>query len=122
MLQEQFSILAANTTLRWTIAHDKGNIDLQKEEIYVGTDIVIGMPKRLQEIYFKNSLNMNKIKLFVIDDAEKMVAQGYQGPIDRLGESVTKCQHLVFTNDLNEKVERLTEKFMEKAIVVEVED
>lgn len=120
-IAEQFSVLAEYTDLRWAIAHERGDIDLQKEEIYVGTDIVIGTPKRLQEIYFKNSLNLNKIKLFIIDDAEKMVAQGMQGPIDRMGESITKCQHLVFTNNLNERVERLTEKFMEKAIVVEIE-
>ena len=67
-------------------------------------------------------INLNKIKLFVIDDAEMVIKHGLQGQIDRLALSLPKCQHLVFTNDLTPKIEKLIEKFIVAPIVIEVEE
>lgn len=119
---EQFKLLSYNTDLRAEAVFESGKIDKQTEAIYFGTDIVIGTPKRVMEIYFKKNFNLNKIKLFVIDDAEMMIKISAQGHIDRLALSLPKCQHLVFANELNEKVEKLIEKFIISPIVVEVEE
>ena len=66
------------------------------------------------------NLNLNKIKLFVIDDAETMPKISAQGHIDRLALSLPKCQHLVFTDGLNEKVEKLIKKFIIAPQIIEV--
>lgn len=120
-MKEQFKLLSYNTNLRAEVAFEGGKIDAQTEAIYFGTDIVIGTAKRVLEIYFRKNFNLNKIKLFVIDDAEMVIKNGLQGQIDRLALSLPKCQHLVFTNELNAKIERLIEKFIVAPIVVEVE-
>lgn len=119
---EQFKLLSYNTDLRAEAVFEGGKIDKQTEAIYFGTDIVIGTPKRVMEIYFKKNFNLNKIKLFVIDDAEMMIKISAQGHIDRLALSLPKCQHLVFGNEFSEKVEKLIEKFIIAPIVVEVEE
>ena len=97
-------------------------LDSQIEAIYKGTDIVIGTPKRLLDIYFRNNFNLNKIKLFAIDDAEMMIKNAWQGQIDRLGLSLPKCQHLVFTNQLTDRVEKLIEKFIVSPFIIEVKE
>lgn len=107
-----FKDLTQDSDLRIELAYDEGKIQEQNEAIYAGTDLVIGTPKRVLEIYFNKNLNINKLKLFVIDDAELMIKHAWQGQIDRLGLSLPKCQHLVFTESLNEKVEKLIHKFM----------
>jgi ATP-dependent RNA helicase RhlE len=119
-MQEQFNLLKRNTDLRSQTAFEEGKIEQQNEDIYAGTDVVIGTPKRVLEIYFSKNLNLNKIKLFVIDDAELMIKHGYQGPIDRIGLSLPKCQHLVFTNELTEKVQKLISKFIIAPQIIEV--
>jgi hypothetical protein len=48
----------------------------------------------------------------VIDDAEMIIKNALHGQIDRLALSLPKCQHLVFTNDLTPKIEKLIEKFI----------
>lgn len=121
-MKEQFKLFSNNTNLRAEVAFEGGKIDAQTEAIYFGTDIVIGTAKRVLEIYFRKNFNLNKIKLFVIDDAEMVIKNGLQGQIDRLALSLPKCQHLVFTNELNAKIERLIEKFIVAPIVVEVEN
>lgn len=121
-MKEQFKLFSHNTDLRAEVAFEGGKIDAQTEAIYFGTDIVIGTAKRVLEIYFRKNFNLNKIKLFVIDDAEMIIKNGLQGQIDRLALSLPKCQHLVFTNELNAKIERLIEKFIVAPIIVEVEE
>ncbi len=118
---EQFTLLKKNTDLRFELAFEEGKIQKQSQDIYVGTDIVIGTPKRVLEIYFSKNLNLNKIKLFIIDDPELMIKNAYQGEIDRLGLSLPKCQHLVFTTELTDKVQRLISKFIIAPQVIEVE-
>ena len=120
-MKEQFKLFAYGTDLRAEVAFEGGKIDAQTEAIYFGTDIVIGTPKRVLEIYFRKNFNLNKIKFFAIDDAEMVIKNSLQGQIDRLALSLPKCQHLVFTNELNAKIERLIEKFIIAPIIVEVE-
>jgi ATP-dependent RNA helicase RhlE len=51
-----------------------------------------------------------------------MIKNRWQGQIDRLALSLPKCQHLVFTNELNEKIEKLISKFIINPQIIEVED
>jgi ATP-dependent RNA helicase RhlE len=121
-MKKQFELLANNTDLRAECAFDEGKINEQNEAIYSGTDIVFGTPKRVLEIYFNKNLNLNKIKLFVIDDAEMMIKNSWQGQIDRLGLSLPKCQHLIFTTQLDEKIMKLIHKFIVAPQIVEVKN
>lgn len=121
-MKDQFRLFSHQTDLRAEVVFEGGKIDAQTEAIYFGTDIVIGTAKRVLEIYFRKNFNLNKIKLFVIDDAEMVIKNGLQGQIDRLALSLPKCQHLVFTNELTPKIEKLIEKFIIAPIIVEVEE
>lgn len=120
-MQEQFMLLGRNTSLRYKLATDGGKIKQQFEDIYFGADVVIGNTKRVMEIYLRYNLNINKLKLFIIDDAEAQVKQALQGHIDRLSQSLPKCQHLVFANELNAKIEKMASTFMINPQVVEIE-
>jgi ATP-dependent RNA helicase RhlE len=119
-LHEQFNLYIAETDLRIISVFEEGKIDAQTVEIYRGCDIVIGTAKRIMEIYFKRTLNINKIKLFVIDDAESIIANAWHGQVDRLGESLPKCQHLVFTKQYTAKIEKLIHKFIVAPHIFEI--
>ncbi len=119
-MKEQFLLFSKETSLRVECAFEEGKINEQNEAIYAGTDLVIGTPKRVLEIYFNKNLNLNKIRLFVIDDAEAMIKHSWQGQIDRLGLSLPKCQHLVFTNEYNDKIEKLIHKFIVAPNIVDI--
>jgi ATP-dependent RNA helicase RhlE len=120
-MKELFLQLAEDTDLRTVAAFDEGKLEEQNRDIYFGTDLVIGTPKRILELYLTRNLNLNKLKLFVIDDTELMVKNSWQGQIDRLGLSLPKCQRLFFTSDLNEKVQKLVDKFTNAPQVIEIE-
>lgn len=112
--------VAKHNGLRVNFAFDNDNIDTQSIKIYEGTDILIGSPKRLLDLYFSKSLNISKIKLFVIDDAELIIKNSWQGQTDRLTQSLPKCQHLVFAGEINDKTRALAHKLTVAPHVVEL--
>lgn len=121
-LEEQFRLFSSNTDLRINTAFEDGDMDDQNIAIYEGTDILLGTAKRILDLYFANCLNLSKLNLFVMDDPELSIKNSWQGQVDRLLISLPKCQHVVFTADLNEKVEKLIFKFMVAPNIVEIED
>ena len=120
-MKELFMQLAEDTDLRTVAAFDEGKLEEQNRDIYFGTDLVIGTPRRVLELYLTRNLNLNKLKLFAIDDAGLMVKNSWQGQIDRLGLSLPKCQRLFFTTELNEKVQKLVDKFTNTPQVIELD-
>ena len=120
-MEEQFNLFGKDTGLRVNTAYEDGNIDEQSIDIYDGTDILIGTAKRVLDIYFSRSLNIKMIKLFVIDDPEMIIKNSWQGQIDRLALSLPKCQHLIFTNEMTEKIEKLISKFIVAPRLIELD-
>lgn len=120
IMEEQFDLFGRETGLRVNTAYEEGDIDEQSIDIYDGTDILIGTAKRVLDIYFTRSLNIKMIKLFVIDDPEMIIKNSWQGQIDRLALSLPKCQHLVFTTEMTEKIEKLISKFIIAPKVIEL--
>jgi ATP-dependent RNA helicase RhlE len=121
-LLDQFEILGKYTNLR-TIGLFSGHaIDGQKDDLAEGVDIVIGTPERVQLIYQKSGLNLNKLKMFILDDTELIVKQGFKTPIMQLAESLPKCQHLVFTEVLHGKLEEMVNAFLNFPTTVEVSE
>lgn len=120
-LEEEFNKWVKNTDLRIAIAYEEGKIDDQKDAIYVGSDIVIGTPKRLNKIYFQNGLNLANLQLLAIEDAEFLIGTSFHTEIHRIVESLAKCQYLVFSNKFDHKIEKLQELYMDDAQVIEME-
>jgi ATP-dependent RNA helicase RhlE len=56
-MKDQFRTLGKNTSLRYACAIEGIKIEKQFEEIYFGTDVIIGTTKRIMDIYFKHGLN-----------------------------------------------------------------
>lgn len=97
-------------------------IEIQMDAMARGADIVVATPDRARAIYLKLGLDVNKIELLVIDDAELIVKQGLQLPVTELAHSIPKCQHLVFTEVLHERLNKMITPFMKQPATVEVEE
>ena len=117
-LELEFKAFLKGTDLRVYCAYDEKSIDSQREEIYVGVDIVIATPKRLNKIFFLNGINLNVLKMFIIEDAEFLFGNNNLGEVTRTPESIGKCQYLVFSTTYDNRFERWRESFMYNAQVI----
>lgn len=114
--------LNKNTSLSVVPLFAAPGIEAQMDAIADGADIVVATPDRARAIYLKLGLDVNKIELLVIDDAELIVKQGLQLPVTELADSIPKCQHLVFTEVLHERLSKMIAPFMKQPAIVEVEE
>lgn len=117
-LKSEFESYTRRTDLRIYCAYEEHNIELQREELYLGADIVIATPKRLNKIFYLNGINLNKLQICVVDDAEFLFKNNNFAEVTRTPESIGKCQYLIFSSKFDNRFERWRESFMYNAQVV----
>ncbi|MDB5136505.1 MAG: helicase [Mucilaginibacter sp.] len=118
----KFELLNKNASIRVVGLYPEPSMQAQLDALADGTDIVVATPDRARAIYLKLGLNLNKIMMFVVDDAAEIVKQGAQLPVVELANSIIKCQHLVFTGVMHGKLQQMIDPFMHMAALVEVEE
>jgi len=118
----QFELLNKNKSVSIVGLYPAPGTESQMNALADGADIVIATPDRARAIYLKLGLNLNKIELFIVDDAELIIKQGLQLPVTELANSITKCQHLVFSTVVHDKLNKMIAPFMKMPAMVEVEE
>ncbi|MCA1919374.1 MAG: DEAD/DEAH box helicase [Flavobacterium piscis] len=92
--------------------HDKGDTDYDKNYISTGIDVLIGTPNKLSDMFTTAGYNVNRLKMFIIDDADPMLKLRHETKIMRISNSITKTQRLIFAETLTERIEILADKMM----------
>lgn len=118
----KFELLNRNNTIRIVPLYPDGNMDAQINAVTDGSDIVIATPDRARAVYLKLGLNLNKIIMFIVDDAAEIIKKGMQLPVAELARSITRCQHLVFTEVVHDKLHLLIDQFMKQPALLEVSE
>lgn len=111
-LAEIFNTYKRGTDLRVYCAYEEHNLELQREELYLGTDIVIATPKRLNRIFYLNGINLNKLQMCIVEDAEFLFRNNNFAEVTRTPESIGRCQYLVFSDKFDARFERWQDSFM----------
>lgn len=111
-LAEIFNTYKRGTDLRVYCAYEEHNLELQREELYLGTDIVIATPKRLNRIFYLNGINLNKLQMCIVEDAEFLFRNNNFAEVTRTPESIGRCQYLVFSDKFDDRFERWQDSFM----------
>jgi superfamily II DNA/RNA helicase len=120
-VMELFDRINKNTSISIVGLYVTPGTEAQLDALADGADIVVATPDRARAIYLKLALNLNKMELFIVDDADRMIKKGMQLPIAELANSITKAQHLVFSDVMHSRLEKMIAPFMKMPATVEVE-
>ena len=82
---------------------EKGQRIRQRNDLFFGTELIVGTPKRICEMYFQNGFNIGELKLFMLLDLNTMLMKGNKGFINRLSESLPKCKTVVVETQKREQ-------------------
>ncbi len=121
-MEELFEQFGKYTNLRVYGVHDKGDLEYDKNYISTGIDVLIGTPNRLNDMFTTAGYNVNRLKMFILDDAEPILKLRHETKIMRISNSITKTQRIVFSEVLTERIEMLAEKMLTEPIWFELED
>jgi superfamily II DNA/RNA helicase len=92
--------------------HDKGDMDYDKNYISTGIDVLIGTPNKLSDMFSTAGYNVNRLKLFILDDADPILKLRHDTKIMRISNSIAKTQRIIFTEQYTERVAILTDKML----------
>ena len=121
-LHERLEKICRILDLTVDLAHDRGNMLQQRNDIFDGTEIIVGTARRLYELYIQNGYNVSKLKMFILDDALDIFKNGHKMQISRIAESLPKCQHILFSHSFKDRrVEEYLDELVPISQLVEAE-
>ena len=74
---------------------EKGQRVRQRNDLFFGTELIVGTPKRICEMYFQNGFNIGELKLFMLIDLNTILKSGNKGFVNRISESLPRCRKVV---------------------------
>jgi len=85
-------------------------------------DVVIGTPGRILDHLSRGTLNLDNVKMLVLDEADRMLDMGFQ---EDVGKIIYKCpkqrQTLLFSATISQDIVYLAQKYMKNPVEVSAE-
>ncbi|MCK5477124.1 MAG: DEAD/DEAH box helicase, partial [Candidatus Aenigmarchaeota archaeon] len=82
-------------------------------------DVVVGTPGRILDHISRRSINLSKVKILVLDEADRMLDMGF---IDDVKKIVRECpsyrQTLLFSATISSEITKLAQKYMKTPVEI----
>lgn len=95
--------------------------DPQIQQLNKGVDVLIATPGRLFDLVSQGALNLKRVEILVLDEADHMLDLGFIKDIkDLMRHLPKKRQTLFFSATINEKIKKLAYSLVSNAIRIQV--
>ena len=104
------------------VAAAYGGVSVRDQAKAVGrAHIVVATPGRLEDLASRNLISLDKVQVFVLDEADRMMDMGFQPQVDRIVRRLPKQRHtMFFSATLDGQIGRLAKSYTNDAILHEV--
>jgi len=107
--------------LRSFVVYGGININPQIEELRKGVEILVATPGRLLDLVGQKALNLGKVQILVLDEADRMLDMGFIPDIKRIISMLpAQRQTLLFSATFPEEIRKLSAQFQKDPATVEV--
>lgn len=120
---EELSLIGKFKRLKVATIFGKMSIAEQELSLKQKTHIVVGTPGRIYDLMQRGSLNVDQLRMVVIDEADEMFFIGLREQVEAILTCI-KRKHttMLFSATLNEEVVELAGKYMNQVTLLEVEE
>lgn len=119
---ELFEKYGKYTNLEIYGVNEKGDMDYDKNYVSTGIDVLIGTPTKLNDMFSTAGYNVNRLKMFILDDADPILKLRHEPKIMRISNSIAKTQRLIFAETLTERVEILADKMLVEPYLFDMDE
>ena len=107
--------------LRSFVVYGGVNINPQIEELKRGVEILVATPGRLLDLVGQKAVNLGKVQILVLDEADRMLDMGFIPDIKRIIALLpTARQTLLFSATFSDEIRKLAQQFQKDPAKVEV--
>ena len=118
---ESFANYGRNTNLRYKVIFGGVSQFSQVESLRAGIDILVATPGRLLDLMNQRHVDISKIQLFVLDEADRMLDMGFIHDVKKvIAKLPTKRQTLFFSATMPPDIVKLSDTILVNPAKVEV--
>lgn len=112
-IAENFDIYGKYHKLSMALLIGGTSMDEQIKRLDRGVDVLIATPGRLLDLFERGNILLNDIKIFVIDEADRMLDMGFIPDIEKIVSFVPPLrQTLLFSATMPPEIKKLSDKFL----------
>lgn len=110
-----------NLPLRHTVLFGGVNMDKQTADLRAGCEIVVATVGRLLDHVKQKNINLSKVEIVVLDEADRMLDMGFIDDIRKIMQMLPKQrQTLLFSATFSPPIRKLAQDFMHAPELIEV--
>lgn len=88
-----------------------------------GAHIIVGTPGRVHDHLRKTTLQLDKLEMLVLDEADRMLDSGFQDTLDAIIEYLPRQrQTLLFSATYPEQIQQIAQRIMQQPVFVQAGD
>jgi len=119
-IAENLRSYVKNTPLRVGLAIGGQSINMQRNRLQRGTDILVATPGRLLDLVDRKAVILDAVKHLVLDEADQMLDLGFIHPLRKIAKLVNYSrQTMLFSATMPKQVEELSRAFLKDPVRVE---
>jgi ATP-dependent RNA helicase RhlE len=109
------------TSVRSTAIYGGTAMEPQIDRLKKGVDVLITTPGRLLDLYKRELINLNKLEILVLDEADLMLDMGFIDDIKKIVKiTPSNKQILLFSATMPNKIVSLASEILKEPVTVEV--
>ncbi len=120
-IDESFAAYGKHTGIRHTVVFGGVSQYHQTNALRRGVDVLIATPGRLLDLIAQRFINLQHIKMFVLDEADRMLDMGFINDVKKIiARLPEKRQTLFFSATMPPEISRLSASILTNPVRVEV--
>ncbi len=120
-VEESVRIYGKYLPLKSAVVFGGVSISTQIKAMQSGVDIVVATPGRLLDHVQQRTVNLSKVEILVLDEADRMLDMGFMPDIKRILSLLQpKRQNLMFSATYSDEIKNLAEELLDSPAVIEV--
>ncbi|MDR2698159.1 MAG: DEAD/DEAH box helicase [Candidatus Methanoplasma sp.] len=114
-IEDQLTSISKYTGHETVPIYGGASIEGQIKRLEKGADVIAGTPGRVKDMINRGILNLGKIKILVLDEADRMLDMGFIEDIEYILSAMPRDrQTMLFSATMSEDVKRLASDYMIK--------
>ena len=120
-IEESVRAYSKYIPLRVTVVYGGVDIGPQMKALHGGVEILVATPGRLLDHLHQKSVNLSRVEILVLDEADRMLDMGFIPDIKRILAVLPKQrQNLLFSATFPDEVRRLAKELLRSPVTIEV--
>ncbi|GMQ84175.1 MAG: ATP-dependent RNA helicase RhlE [Gammaproteobacteria bacterium] len=120
-VSESVDTYGRHLPLKSTVVFGGVSINPQKQKLIRGVDILVATPGRLLDHVSQNSVNLSKVEILVLDEADRMLDMGFIRDIRKVLALLPKQkQTLLFSATFSDDIKQLANNLLKSPALIEV--